>query len=145
VCLTLSIASHDPAREDDAKPGSDRAFGNVMAIVFAAIAVFKLWQGSPLWWIWLAIGAIFAAMAWLRPSVLRPLNYVWFHFGLLLHRIVSPIVMALIFFAAVLPVGLLMRLFGNRPLTPKFEPGVTSYWVPRHEGTPPPGSMKNQF
>jgi hypothetical protein len=53
--------------------------------------------------------------------------------------------MAVIFFGAVLPIGLLMRLFGNRPLTPTFESGAPSYWIRRRQGTPPPGSMKNQF
>ena len=141
----MSVSPHDSAHEEDAKPGSDRSFGIVMAVVFFAIAAYKLWFVSPLWWVWLAIAAVFAAAAWLYPSSLKPLNYVWFRFGLLLHKIVSPVVMALMFFGAVLPVGLLMRLFGNRPLTPNFEPDATSYWIPRRDGTPPPGSMKNQF
>ena len=116
-----------------------------MAVVFAAIAGWGLWSASPRWWIWLAIAAAFATAAWLHPSSLRPLNYLWFRFGLLLHRIVSPLVMAVMFFGAVMPIGLLMRLFGNRPLTPTFEPNAASYWVPRRDGTPPPGSMKNQY
>ena len=116
-----------------------------MAAVFAIIAGFQFWFASPRWWIWLAIAAAFGLAAWVYPSSLRPLNYLWFRFGLLLHRIVSPLVMAIIFFGAVLPIGLLMRLFGNRPLTPGFERDAASYWVRRHDGTPPPGSMKNQF
>ena len=141
----MSISLDHSARDDDAKPGSDRGFGFVMAAVFALIAAWQLWSGSPHWWIWLAIAALFAGAAWLYPSSLRPLNYLWFRFGLLLHKIVSPVVMAAMFFGAVLPVGLLMRLFGNRPLTPTFEPDTPSYWVPRRDGTPPAGSMKNQY
>jgi len=141
---TVLIKPDESAR-GDVEPGSDRGFGIVMAVVFAVIAGWQLWSASPRWWIWLAIAALFAAAAWLRPSTLRPLNYLWFRFGLLLHRIVSPVVMALMFFGAVLPIGLLMRLFGNRPLTPTFEPDTASYWVPRRDGTPPSGSMKNQF
>lgn len=141
----MSTSFDDHTREEDARPGSDRGFGIVMAAVFAIIAAFQLWFASPRWWIWLAIAAAFAGVAWLYPPLLRPLNYLWFRFGLLLHRIISPVVMALIFFGAVMPIGLLMRLFGNRPLTPTFEPDATSYWVPRRDGTPPPGSMKNQF
>jgi hypothetical protein len=141
----VSNSFDDHTREDDAKPGSDRGFGFVMAVVFAVISALQIWSGSPRWWIWLAITAAFAGTAWLHPPILRPLNYVWFRFGLLLHHIVSPVAMAVIFFGAVLPVGLLMRLFGNRLLTPNFEPDADSYWVPRQDRTPPPGSMKNQF
>jgi hypothetical protein len=141
----VSISPDHSARHDDAKPGSDRGFGFVMAVVFALIAAWQFWSASPRWWICLTIAALFAGAAWLYPPSLQRLNYLWFRFGLLLHKIVSPVVMAAMFFGAVLPVGLLMRLFGNRPLTPTFEPDTPSYWVPRRGGTPPPGSMKDQF
>jgi hypothetical protein len=141
----VSASPDHAAHDDDVKPGSERGFGVVMAVVFAVIAAGQVWSASPHWWIWLVVAAAFAGAGWLHPSLLRPLNYVWFRFGLLLHKIVSPVVMAAMFFGAVLPVGLLMRLFGNRPLTPTFEPDTPSYWVPRRGGTPPPGSMKNQF
>lgn len=135
----------DRSHDDDARPGSDRGFGAVMAAASCVIGGFKLWHASRFWWVWLALAAAFGAAAWLSPALLRPLNYLWFRFGLLLHRIVSPIAMAVIFFGAVLPVGLLMRLFGNQPLAPKFDPRAGSYWIARKQGTPPPGSMKNQF
>lgn len=141
----MSTSLDDRARDTDAAPGSNRNFGVVMAVAFCVIGAFKLWHETRFWWVWLAIAVIFAAVAWLSPSLLRPLNYLWFRFGLLLHRIVSPVAMAVIFFGAVLPVGLLMRLFGNQPLTPKFEPDSASYWIPRQQGTPPPGSMMKQF
>jgi hypothetical protein len=140
-----SSGHEDSTREEDARPGSDRSFGVVIAVVLAAIAAFKLWYEAPLWWVWLAVAAAFAVAAWLAPASLRPLNHLWFRFGLLLHRIVSPVVMAAMFFGAVLPTGLLMRLFGNRPLSPEFRPDLESYWVPRQGGTPVPGSMKKQF
>lgn len=139
----LLSSPNDPAGEE-AKPGSDRSFGVVMAAAFAVITMLKLWHESPWWWVWLTVGTVFAAAAWLSPSLLRQLNYVWFRFGLLLHRVINPIVMAVLFFGAVLPVGLLMRCFGNHPLTPKFEPDAQSYWVPRRQDTKP-GSMKNRF
>jgi hypothetical protein len=140
----MSSVSHDHGHED-VKPGSDRSFGIVMAVAFALIGGYKLWHQGWSWWLWLAVGAGFAALALVRPSVLRPLNVLWMRFGLLLHRVVSPVVMAAIFFGAVLPTGLLMRLFGKRPLMSHFEPGASSYWIPRQDGTPPAGSMKNQF
>ena len=139
------MSAENYEREEVAKPGSERSFGAVMAGVFALIAALKFWFGSPPWWPWLTVAAIFAAAALLYPLALRPLNLIWFRFGLLLHRIVSPVVMGLMFFGAVLPVGLLMRLFGNRPLTPGFDRDAKSYWITRRDGTPAAGAMKNQF
>lgn len=140
-----SAGPDDFARDEDARPGSERSFGLVMAGFFTLVAVIKLWHVAPLWWTWFAVALVFAAAAWLHPALLRPLNYVWFRFGLLLHRIVSPVVMALMFFGAVLPTGLMMRLFGNRPLRDQFEPEAETYWIARQDGTPAPGSMKNQY
>ena len=66
-------------------------------------------------------------------------------FGLLLHRIVNPLVMALLFFLVVTPIALLMRLFGKRPLHLKTEPDAATYWIPRDPPGPEPDTMKQQF
>ena len=79
------------------KLGSDRSFGIVFAVVFALIASYPFyWGKTPHWWA-LAIAVGFLAVAVLRPSALRPLNLLWFRFGLLLNKIVSPVVMGLLF------------------------------------------------
>ena len=62
------------------------------------------------------ISAAFALTAALRPSALKPLNILWTRFGILLHWIVSPLVLVVIFFAVVAPVGMLIQLFGKDPL-----------------------------
>ena len=77
------------------------------------------------------------------PAMLRPLNLLWLRFGLLLHRVVNPIVMGLLFFAVFMPMGLLMRLSGKDFLRLRFRGGDTSYWITRVGS--PPGSMRNQF
>lgn len=137
---------HDTlTREEKLEPGSPRGFGLVMAGFFAVVAGFSLWNGSPnVWRIWLPLAAGFALAAWLVPSALRPLNHVWFRFGLLLHKVVSPLVMALIFFGAVLPVGALMRLFGKRPLAPGFDRAAETYWTVRPRDAQP-GPMSKQY
>lgn len=138
----------DFSREDDVQVGSERSFGFVFAAVFAIIAVAKAVFGTGmLAWIyfWVAGSAAFLIIALTIPRILRPLNIVWFKFGLLLNSIVSPIVMGLLFFVTVTPIGLLMRLFGKRPLNLKFEPEAESYWIHRTPPGPEAGSFKNQF
>jgi hypothetical protein len=132
-------------REESAAPGSNRSFGLVMGGVFLILSLVKFWTGSVFGFAWLAAAVLFAGAAVLAPQVLAPLNRVWFRFGLLLHKIVNPVVMGLIFFGAMLPIGLLMRLFGQRPIPLKFDRDAKSYWVPRTVRTPPPGSMVKQY
>lgn len=134
-------------RRQELNAGSDRSFGYVFAAVFTIIAVAQYWDGRPLATaaVWLAVAGAILLVAFVAPALLRPFNRLWFRFGLLLHRIVTPVVMGLIFFVAVTPVGLAMRVFDRRALSLKFEPGTESYWIHRTPPGPPPGSFGNQF
>jgi len=127
------------------KPGSNRNFGFVFAAVFAVIALLPLWGGHPVRWWALIVAAVFALAALVKPDVLAPLNYVWFRFGMLLSRVMSPLVMGAVFFLCVTPLALLMRLFGKDPLALKYDRAAASYWIARTPPGPAPGSMKNQF
>ena len=129
----------------DVQLGSDRIFGVVFAVVFSLVSAYSLINGKP-YYLWASgLSAAFLTIAVFMPSILRPLNRLWFSFGLLLHRIVSPLVMGLVFFGTVLPTSLLMRVFGKRPLALKFDPTAKSYWIKRGPAEPKPESMKNQF
>ena len=79
------------------------------------------------------------------PSILAPLNRLWLRFGLLLHRIVSPLVLGIMFFLVITPMGLLMRAFGKDLLRLKFDRAAASYWIERTPPGPPPESMADQF
>lgn len=140
------MANHeDLRREDDAVQGSDRSFGIVFTVVFALLGLWQLSHGrNSAWWL-LAVSLVLLALALLRPGLLAPLNRLWFRFGLLLHRIVSPLVMAVLFFGSILPVAMLMRLCGKRPLQLRFEPKAESYWIRREPPGPVPDSFRNQF
>jgi len=94
---------------------------------------------------WLVGGVLLMAVALMRPRWLGPLNKVWFQLGLLLHRIVNPVVLGLVFVLSVIPVGLLMRLFGKDPLQRKFEPDRESYWMRRDPPGPDADSLPRQF
>jgi hypothetical protein len=125
--------------------GSERGFGVVFAVVFSIIGLWPLLSGSPVR-IWsLLIAAGFLAAAFIAPRLLAPLNRLWFRFGMLLGRIVSPVVMAIIFYVAVLPTGLVMRLLGKDLLRLRVDPEAESYWIHRDPPGPAPDSLKQQF
>jgi hypothetical protein len=126
---------------------SDRAFGLVMAGFFALVGVAPLVfgkDGGPRLWA-LAVSAVFLvlALAWTAP--LAPLNRVWFRLGMLLHRITSPVILALLYGVGILPVGLLMRAVGKDPLRLRRKADAASYWIPREPPGPAPETMANQY
>jgi len=127
------------------KMGSEKSFGLVFAVVFLIIALFPLLGANQVRLWALGVAAVFAVLAYLRPSLLAPLNRVWFLFGLLLHKIISPVVMAIVFFLTVTPIGLIMRLMGKDPLNQSFDQSSESYWIVVSETKKSESSMRNQF
>ncbi len=124
--------------------GSERGFGFVFAAVFAVISLWPLPGGGGIR-IWAAAAAaLLLAAALIRPALLHPLNRLWFRFGLLLGHIVSPIVMAMVYFVAVTPTAVIMRALGKDILRLKFDSDAESYWI-RRAGDRSAGSMKDQF
>ena len=121
--------------------GSNRSFGIVFFIVFILIAVFPLInnEGIRIWS--LIISLIFLILGLLKSRILTPLNIVWVKFGILLGKFISPIVIGIIFFLVVTPIGILMRIFNKDLLNLKFNSNKT-YWIER---TGPKSKMKNQF
>lgn len=124
---------------------SDRAFGLVFAAVFCVVAVQPIWHGNELrgWAGWTA-GSILA-VAIIAPKYLAPLNWLWTKFGMLLHSIVSPVALGVLFFALFTPMAIIMRLAGKDPLRRRFDRGVTSYWIQRAVPDSGSDSMNNQF
>ena len=127
---------------DNIKLSSNRSFGIVFFIVFLLIAIYPLInQGEVRIWS-LIISSLFLLLGLLNSKILTPLNKLWFRFGLFLGKIISPIIMGLIFFLVVTPIGLLMRLFGKDVLNLKLNKKKNSYWI---EKVGPKSKMKNQF
>ena len=126
---------------DDIKISSNRSFGIVFFVVFLLIALYPLTYGGEIR-IWsLIISIIFLILGLLNSKILAPLNKIWFKFGILLGRIVSPLIMGIIFFLVVTPVGLIMRLLGKDVLNLKYNKNK-SYWIKKNG---PESKMKNQF
>lgn len=125
--------------------GSNRGFGIVFAVLFAAIGLFPLLRGEgPSAWALLSSGTVLA-VALAKADWLAPFNKLWFRFGLILHRIASPVVVGLIYVLAVTPTGLLLRAVGKDVLRLRRDPAAESYWVRRSPPGPPPDSMRNQY
>jgi hypothetical protein len=116
-----------------------------MAAVFALIGGFGLYKGSSHAPLWLCIAAIFAGLTLWRPQSLNPANRAWLKLGLLMYRVVNPVIMAILFFGAMLPIGFLMRLFGKDFLRLERVSSLPTYWLPRSDPRPPSESMRQQF
>ena len=126
---------------DEIKISSNRSFGIVFFIVFLLIALYPLLKDNDLR-IWsLVISFIFLILGLINSKILTPLNRLWFKFGLLLGRFVSPLIMGIIFFIVVTPIGIIMRLLKKDLLNLKYNKKET-YWIDK---SGPKSKMKNQF
>ena len=126
---------------DEIKVGSNKSFGIVFFVVFLLISFYPLLNNESIR-IWsLVFSFIFLVLGILNSNILTPLSKLWYKFGVLLGKIISPIIMGIIFFLVVTPIGLLMRLLGKDILNLKYS-NNKSYWI---EKTGPKSKMKNQF
>jgi|TARA_B110001452_G_C15126156_1_gene392458 hypothetical protein len=123
------------------KMPSNKNFGIVFFIVFFLISLYPLVNGENIRFWALVISLIFLVLTVLNSKVLTPLNKLWFKFGIFLGKIISPLVMGIIFFLVVTPIGLLMKLFRKDLLNLKFNNKKT-YWIEKHESK---SKMKDQF
>jgi hypothetical protein len=141
----MTQATHETfVREEGSAPGSDRTFGLVMAGALALVALLNGWHHGRMWPWEAALAALFLLAALFRPALLHPLNRLWMKLGLLLHKIVNPIVMGLLFYGTIWPTGAIMRIRGRDLLRLRREPASDSYWIARPPG-PLPETMRDQF
>ena len=135
----------DFTRSQQVKSSSNRAFGWMFVIVFLIIALWPLLFGGALRWWSLIISTLVMLITQTAPGLLTIPNRLWMRFGMLLHRVVSPVMLAIMFFLIVTPTGLLMRVFAKRPLRLGRDPAAASYWIKRDPPGPPAEDMCNQF
>ncbi len=143
----MMIRGHeDFSRAHEFKAASNRAFGWVFVTVFAIIGAFPLLFGQDVHWWSVLVAVVLSLITLLAPALLALPNRLWLRFGLLINRIISPIVLVILFFVLVTPMGLLARAFGKDTLRlRRGEPQVSSYWIKRDPPGPKPDSMDHQF
>ena len=123
------------------KETSNKSFGILFFLIFLAIGIWPILSSEdPRIWS-IIISLIFLVLGLLNSRILKPLKDVWIKFGEILGKIIAPIVMAVVFFIILTPIGLLLRLFGKDLLKTKPSKG-SSYWIHRSKDI---GSMKKQF
>ena len=126
---------------NDVKIGSNRSFGIVFFIVFLIIALYPLLNSGEIR-IWsIIVSLVFLLLGLINSKILSPLNKLWFKFGIFLGKIISPLVMGIIFFLVVTPIGILMKIFKKDLLNLNYNNNKT-YWIEKSE---PKSKMKNQF
>ena len=127
--------------DDKIKLGSNRSFGIVFFVVFLLIALYPLISNGEIR-IWsLIVSLIFLVLGLMSSKFLNPLNKLWFKFGLFLGKIITPIIMGIIFFLVVTPIGLIMKVLRKDLLNLRYNKNKT-YWI---EKSGPKSKMKNQF
>ncbi len=133
----------EPMDGHDISPPSARSTG----LVLAAAAALAAWAARHGLWLWPLAGAsaLLAVLAWLKPAVLEPLNRAWFRLSLLLSKVMTPIVMGLLFYGLITPFGLLMRLAGSDPLRLKRTGKESTWWRKRKADDEASGGMDKQF
>ena len=137
----------DFSRAEEVRSGSERGFGLTVGGILLLIALIRVWIYG-LGWLQYSLGGIAVALIVLglvAPGSLRGLNRAWFKLGLILFRVVNPLVLALIYATTMVPIGLLMRATGRDPLRRKLDPKADSYWIVRDPPGPAPETMSNQF
>ena len=124
------------------REGSDRVFGVVLGVFFALVALAPLRHGGPprLWA--LVLAALLLGIAWVRPILLRGPKRAWLFLGFLIGMVVSPIVLAILFYLVITPIGFLMRAVGKDPLQLRAPSESNTYWRLRASEA---SNMKDQF
>jgi len=124
------------------KMSSNRNFGLVFSVFFLILGFWPLIYGENLK-VWLVIiSIVFLILGLIKSKILTPLNIIWYKLGIILGVIVAPVVMGIVFFLVVTPIGLFMKLIGKDLLNKKFNNKKTTYWIKRVEKFT---TMKRQF
>lgn len=142
----MSTGHEKLVSHDDREPPSIKNFGLTFAVISGIVALWPaVFRGEhPRYWA-LALGLAFAAAAYLAPNLLKPLNVLWFKLGMLLHKVVNPVVLGIMFLVFITPIALVLRLLGKKLIPLTFERDKASYWIERTPYGPAPESLRNQF
>lgn len=141
--MTMIENTHN--QDEKAVLPSNRKFGLVFGGLFLVIGLIPWFAPMPHHlWPWVLSG-IFFVLAWLFPRLLAPLNRIWMGFGDILHKITSPIILGLLFYVVLVPIGTIMRIVGKKPIPLEYDVIAETYWIKRVTPTSSTETFKNQF
>lgn len=124
---------------------SDRSFGTLFVAVFGLLGTYSWWRGGPAYPWAFGLSALTLIVTLARPQLLAPANRAWMKLAEVLHHVVSPVVLGIVFFGILTPTAWVMRLAGRDALKRRFEPAARTYWVEREPPGPDPAGLPNQF
>jgi hypothetical protein len=124
---------------------SNRSFGTLFVAVFALLGAYSWWRGGTLWPWAFGLSALTLALTLAKPDWLAPANRAWMKLAELLNRVVSPLVLGVIFYGMFTPIAWGMRRAGRDAMKRRFEPEARSYWVERDPPGPDPAGLPHQF
>ncbi|QPJ65302.1 MAG: hypothetical protein G3M78_07830 [Candidatus Nitrohelix vancouverensis] len=132
-------------RNVDTKLPSNRSFGFVFTVIFLAIGLYPLLQGhDPRIWA-LSVGLLFLIISIIQPTRLAPLNRAWTRLGLILGKVFNPVILGVLFFFVICPIGVMKRFLSSDFLSLKYSSEKQSYWIDRKPPGPEPESLRQQF
>jgi hypothetical protein len=125
---------------------ANRSFGIVFVVFFALVGTRYWWHSNRAYPYFFGISLLVGATTLLKPSLLTRFNQAWVTLGEILHRVVNPVVLGIMFFGVMTPLGVIVRLLSKRDaMRIDYEPNSTSYWIVRDPPGPDPDSFPNQF
>ncbi len=133
------------AYSEDVKMPSDKKFGLTIGIIFLLISTFLYLHHKHASWYLISAAAIVITVVLVCSKALHPLNWTWFKIGMLVSKITNPIIFAGMFYVLITPAGLIMRVFGKRPITNSVSKKISSYWIERKNNNFNMETFKNQF
>ncbi len=140
--------SHGPLKEKLPEGPSNRSFGYTVGGILLLIALMKWWRASEITTVTAVIaviGAVLVVLAFIAPATLTRANHLWLQLGLVLFRIVNPVVMFLIYVTTFVPIGFYLRLRRHDALAAQFDKNAKTYWIEKPKGDAAEATMKNQF
>jgi hypothetical protein len=125
---------------------SNRSFGIVFVVFFALLGARYWWHRNGAYPYFFGVSLLVGATTLLKPSLLTPFNRAWLKLGEILHRVVNPVVLAIMFFGVITPLGVIMRFLSKQDaMRRNYEPDSSSYWIERDPPGPGRDSFPNQF
>ena len=123
------------------KKSSSKSFGYLFFGIFLALAVWVYVKNQNLNFWLIGTSLVFLVLTLIKSKLLDVLNDLWIKFGELLGKIIAPIVMSIVFFLIVTPIGLVLKIVKKDLLKLKFNNGK-SYWIEKNKTIE---SMDKQF